>query len=82
VIKVILNWQRSLWEGDWEILKRSARDKLLMFVIYMHMEAMLGISLYNYLYAKLVKMLCLFYYLLCFLGNKIREEGRKSSAWK
>jgi hypothetical protein len=27
-------------------------------------------------------MLCLSYYLLCFLFNKIREEGRIGSAWK
>jgi hypothetical protein len=39
------------------------------------MEAMLGISLYSYLYFKLAKMLCLSYYLLCFLFNKIGEEG-------
>jgi hypothetical protein len=39
------------------------------------MEAMLGISLYSYLYLKLAKTLCLSYYLLCFLFNKIREEG-------
>jgi hypothetical protein len=35
---------------------------------------MLGISLYSYLYLKLVKTLCLYYYLLCFLFNKIEEE--------
>jgi hypothetical protein len=46
------------------------------------MEAMLGISLYSYLYLKLAKMLCLSYYLLCFLFNKIREEGRTDSAQK
>jgi hypothetical protein len=40
------------------------------------MEVMLGISLYSYLYLKLAKILCLSYYLLCFLLNKIREEGR------
>jgi hypothetical protein len=27
-------------------------------------------------------MLCLSYYLLCFLFNKIREEGGTDSAWK
>jgi hypothetical protein len=47
------------------------------------MEATLGISLYNYLYLKLAKMLCLSYYLLCFLFNKIREkEDRTYSAQK
>jgi hypothetical protein len=52
-------------------------------VIHMCMEAMLGISLYSYFYLKLAKMLCLSYYLLCFLFNKIgEEEGRTGSAWK
>jgi hypothetical protein len=47
------------------------------------MEVMVGISLCNYLFLKLAKMLCLSYYLLCFLFNKIREEvGGTSSAWK
>jgi uncharacterized membrane protein YgcG len=50
-------------------------------VTYMCMEAMLGISLYSYLYLKLAKMLCLSYH-LCLLFNKIGEEGRTGSAWK
>jgi hypothetical protein len=41
------------------------------------MEAMLGISLYSYLYLKLAKMLCLSYYLLCFLFNKIGQEAEQ-----
>jgi hypothetical protein len=41
------------------------------------MEAMLGISLYSYLYLKLAKMLCLSYYLLYFLFNKIGEEAEQ-----
>jgi hypothetical protein len=45
------------------------------------MEAMLGISLYSYPYLKLAKMLCFSYYFLCFLFNKIGEEGRNESAW-
>jgi hypothetical protein len=41
------------------------------------MEATLGISLYSYLYLKLAKTLCLSYYILSFLFNKIGEqEGR------
>jgi hypothetical protein len=43
------------------------------------MEAMLKISLF---YLKLAKTLCLSYYLLCFLFNKIGEECRTGSAWK
>jgi hypothetical protein len=44
------------------------------------MEAMLGISLYSYAY--LAKMLCLSYYCLYLLFNKIGEKGRTGSAWK
>jgi hypothetical protein len=51
-------------------------------VTHMCIEAMLGISLYHYLYLKLAKMLCLSYYFLCFLFNKIGEEGRTGSDWK
>jgi hypothetical protein len=76
VNKVILNWQRSLWEGDQEVVKRSGRDEPVQAVIHMCMEAMLGIPLYSYLYLKVAKMLCLSYYLLCFLFNKIGEVGR------
>jgi hypothetical protein len=49
----------------------------------MCVEAMLGISLYSYLYHKLAKALCLSYYLLCFLFNKtVEQEGRTGSAQK
>jgi hypothetical protein len=52
-------------------VKRSGRDEPMWVAIYMCMEAMLGISL------------CLSYYLLCFLFNKIGEqEGRTGSALK
>jgi hypothetical protein len=40
----------------------------------------LGIFLYSYLYLKLAKMLCLSYYRLCLLFNKIGEGGRTGSA--
>jgi hypothetical protein len=40
-------------------------------VIFMFMEAMLGVSLYSYLYLKLAKMLCLSYYLFF---NKINVK--------
>jgi hypothetical protein len=44
--------------------------------IHMCMEAMLGMSLYSYLYLKVAKTLCLSYYLVCFLFNKIgQQEG-------
>jgi hypothetical protein len=81
--KVILNWQRPLWEGDWEVLKRSGRDEPMWVAIHKCLEATLVISLYSYLYLTLAKMLCLSYYLLHFLINKIEEqEGGTGSAWK
>jgi hypothetical protein len=81
VIIVILNWQRPPWEGDYEVVKRSGGDKPMWVATHMCMEAMLGISLYSYFYLKLAKPICLSYYLLCFLFNKIGEqEGRRSSA--
>jgi hypothetical protein len=64
-------------------VKRSGRDEPMWVAIHMCLEAMLGISLYSHFYLKLAKMLCLSYYLLCFLFNKIREQGgRTGSAWK
>jgi hypothetical protein len=64
-------------------VKRSGRDEPMWVSIHKCMEATLGISLYSYLYLKRAKMLCLSYYLLCFLLNKIREEeSGTGSAWK
>jgi hypothetical protein len=80
VNKVILNWQRPLWEGDREVVRSSGRNEPMLVVIYMCMKAMLEISLYSYLCLKLAKMLCLSYYLLCFLFNKIGEVSRTCSA--
>jgi hypothetical protein len=76
---VILNWQRPLWEGDQEVVKRSGRGEPIWVVIQMCMEAMLGISLYRYPYLEPAKMPCFSYYLLCFFFNNI-EEGRIGSA--
>jgi hypothetical protein len=36
--KVILNWQRPLWEGDYEAVKKSGRDEPTGVVIHIHME--------------------------------------------
>jgi hypothetical protein len=47
---VILKQQRSIWEVDWEVVKRSGRDESIWVVIHMCMEAMLGICLYSYPY--------------------------------
>jgi hypothetical protein len=54
---VILNWQWPLWEGDQQVAKKSGRDEPMWVAIHMCIEAMLGISLYSYLYLKLAKML-------------------------
>jgi hypothetical protein len=67
---------------DQEVVKRSGRDESTWVVIHMYMEAMLGISLYSYPYLKLAKMLCLSYYCLCVLFNKVGEEGKTGSASK
>jgi hypothetical protein len=56
-------------------VKRSGGDEPIWIAIHKCMEATLGISLYSYLYLKVAKTLCLSYYILCFLFNKIREEG-------
>jgi hypothetical protein len=53
IVLATLNWQRPLWEGDQEIVKRSGTDEPIWVVIFMYMEATLGISLYSYLYLKL-----------------------------
>jgi hypothetical protein len=42
--------QRSIWEGDREVVKRSGRDESIRVVIHMYIEAMLEISLYSYPY--------------------------------
>jgi hypothetical protein len=75
--------QRPLYEGDQEVVKSSGRNEPLWVAIQKCRGATLGISLYNYLYLKPAKMLCLSYCLLCFLVKKIGEqEGRTGFAWK
>jgi hypothetical protein len=59
VNKVILNWQRPLWDGDQEVAKSFGRNEPMCVAIHKCMEAMLGISLYSYLYPKLAKRICL-----------------------
>jgi hypothetical protein len=50
--------------------------------MHMYMKAMVGISLYSYIYLKLEKALCLLYYFSCFSSTKSEKEGRTGSAWK
>jgi hypothetical protein len=75
--QIILNWQRQPWEGDQEGVNRSGTEEPMWVAIHKCMEAMLGISLYSYCYLKLVKMLCLSFYFLCFLFNKIGERAEQ-----
>jgi hypothetical protein len=58
-------------EGEQELVKRSGRDKPMWVAIHKCMEAILGISLYSYLYFKVAEAVCLSYYLLYFLFNEI-----------
>jgi hypothetical protein len=79
----ILNWQRTLWEGDQEVVKRSGRDEPICVVIYICMEITEGIFLYSYYCLKLAKMPHFSYYFSCFYFYKIGEqEGRTGSAQK
>jgi hypothetical protein len=75
---VILNWQKPLWKGDQEVVKRSGRHEPMWVAIYKYMEAMPGIFLYSYLSLKLAKT-CLSYYLPFY---KTREQGTTGSAQK
>jgi hypothetical protein len=55
-------------------VKRSGRNEPIWVAIHKCMEATPGISLYSYLYPKPAKMICLSYYLLCFLFNKKKQK--------
>jgi hypothetical protein len=65
-------------------VKRSSRDEPIQVVIYMSMEAMLGISLYLYLSLRLAKTLCFFLSLMFSLQQnwrrRVSEEG--GGEWK
>jgi hypothetical protein len=45
-----LKQQRSIWEGNQELVKRLVKDKSTWDVTHLYMETILGISLYNYPY--------------------------------
>jgi hypothetical protein len=65
------------------VAKGSGRNEPMWIAIHKCMGETLGISLYSYLYPKLPKTVCLSYYLLYFLFNKIgEEEGGTGSTWK
>jgi hypothetical protein len=44
VLSLPLKATEVIWEGDWEVVKRSGRDESTQVAIHMCMEAMLGIS--------------------------------------
>jgi hypothetical protein len=48
--ELTLKQQKSIWESDWEVVKRSGRDESIQVVVDMCIEAMVGISLYSYPY--------------------------------
>jgi hypothetical protein len=52
LITETLKWQRSILEGDQELVKRSVRHEPTWDVTHLYMEAMLGISLYSYPYVN------------------------------
>jgi hypothetical protein len=61
-------------------VKRSGRDEPMWVAIYKCMEAMLGISLYSYLYLKLAKTICL---VISYVFSSTKfEKKRRGSAWK
>jgi hypothetical protein len=72
---VTLKGHRSIWEGDWELVKRSHRNESIWVVIHMCMEALLGISLYSYPYLRLAKMLYLSYYAYVFFSTKLEKRA-------
>jgi hypothetical protein len=44
---VTLKEQRSIWEGDREVVRKPGSDESIWVVIHLCLEAMLGISLYS-----------------------------------
>jgi hypothetical protein len=81
---VILDWWRSLWEGDKEVMKRSGRNEPVWVAIYICMEAMIGICLYSYLYLKLAKtvFLIIFYvFLKQIWRTRVQNPGNRVGGW-
>jgi hypothetical protein len=77
VKKVILNWQRPLWEEDQEVMKRLGRNEPMWVAIHKWMEATPGIFLYSYPYLKLAKILSFLLFLMfSFQQNQRRGCNR------
>jgi hypothetical protein len=64
-------------------VKRLGRDELMWVAIHICMETTQGISLYSYLYLKLAKVPCFYYFLYFFLlqNQRTREQNRFSWRW-
>jgi hypothetical protein len=73
---VILNCQRSLWEGEQEVVKRSGRDEPMWIAIHMCMETTLRISMYSYLYLKLAK--CDVFLFISYVFSSTKSEKRRA----
>jgi hypothetical protein len=65
---------------DQEVVKRSGRDEPLWVITHMCMETMLVISLCNYLYLKLAKMLHLLSLMLSLQQNQ--RTGEQNRFWQ
>jgi hypothetical protein len=71
---IILKWQRPLWEGDKEVMKRSGRDEPIWVVIHKCTEATLGISPYSYFYFKLTKMYV--FLIISYIFSSTKSENK------
>jgi hypothetical protein len=57
-------------------VKRSGRDEPMWVATHMCMEAMLGISLYSYLYLKLAKTLSFF--IISYVFTSTKSENKRT----
>jgi hypothetical protein len=55
-------------------VKRTRRGESIGVIIHICMETTQGNSLCSYLYLKLAKMSCFFFYPVCFFFYKIGEQ--------
>jgi hypothetical protein len=62
-------------------VKRTGRDEPMWVAIHKCMEAMLGISLYSYLYLKLAKTLFFLLSLMFSLQQNQRTRGQNRFWW-
>jgi hypothetical protein len=58
-------------------VKRSGRDEPVWVAVHKCLEAMLGISLYTYLYLKLAKILCLSFISCVFSSTKSKKRAEQ-----